>query len=286
MARNPDRITKQTYFASGTKGLEEPQPIIDERRRWYGSLSGISQSNEILIPAMPIWQDVYAAMPGPLVEVLRLTLPRPEPVTLYFHPFGWDPAFGSNNRFRVSYPNHAEEQVNNVLSTNTGRIFIEWGVGSGKDWTYVDAAPGSLHIPSASFIVVSAYAYLAPYRLLVTSQVGYPHNNCTASWTFKYTRTLAPGNSARIPLPHYARDITVMFSGVDVTSEGYLRLMNSNNADMHWWYLRGPWPPNPQTIPYAPVSVPLGSGNKVEAGIVNTGGFNCTVCAIANVRVA
>ena len=279
MARQPHRIQPFEPFASGRakKGF----PIVtDDRRNFVSKLSGISISNEATIVGQGAWPVMNANAPTDLVEALRLTLPRPEPVTLSFHP--WEQ---STARFRgaIKLYSHISAPASPVVESLQGRIIIEWGSGATREWTYVDMAPGSIQLPSCTHVKVSGWTHTATVNLGVSAQVGYAHGPHDAIWSMMLSHNVAW--AYQVLCPHYAREISGNLYSSVVDAEGYLQAQNVFSPPVQYWLMRPAITPNPQDIPYAPVNVPLGGGYMITLGITNPGAVPAFATLIAMIKI-
>lgn len=280
MANQP---TKQIPFTPLSSGSQSGIPALvrDDRRDWFQSLTGQVFSNEILVPATGAWADIYLAPPAPLTEVLRLRLPRPEPLTLTLHP--WENTVA---RYRKPMKLLAETSATSSLGNYQGRIFIEWGAGAARNWTYLDVGAGSLAIPSCSEVRVSAWSRQFPFILSASAQLGYPHSRLDATWTFMLQDTVL-ASDARF-LPNFSRDFTANMYGTNLNDFGSIAIRGLAAAiyPVHIFYLRPPIPPNPQALPYPPVNVPIGSySDRVLMSLTPADAFPKTVSFIANIRI-
>lgn len=254
--------------------------VVSEIRRWFKNVAGETYANEVLIPASGAWASPLVAPPAPLVEALRLTLPSPEPIALTIHVW-----VNEQGRFRRQARFAAEiESALALYDQMFGRVMIEWGVGKARNWTYVDAAPGSLQIPNASWLAVSGWSHSLPYILAATAQVGYTQGPSNATWTFMLQDSV-PALSGRFP-PPYGRDITGYFVSPGLAGVGKISLADGVGSNFQEFLMRPAITPNPAVIPYPPVSVPMG-GHVFFVGneIVNAGGGSSFVSSIVNVRV-
>lgn len=268
MARQPDRPIPFRPRGLGRKYTKTPPNlIIDDRRAWFSSLSGLNHSNEIVVPATGYWPNVIIDPGQPVTEVLRVLLPRPEPVTLSFHP--WSTTY-AGRRFRRKAHLFAEVEPSGDAAANAknARIIVEWGTGQSRAWTYFDAGDGSLHLPSVSDVRVSAWTWSTPFVLSANAQIGYSHSNAYATWTFvQYGGNGLLKTSKE--LPNFGVSITG-YLGVDqnylaptLNTEATIELKDTNNNIMQRWLMRPAAIPNPQTIPYGPNDVPLSPGCRL-----------------------
>lgn len=265
MARQPNRIQPFQPFASGA-GQKPATEIVDDRRKFYGSLSGVIQGNEVLLIPSGAWPDIRLNAPQ-LQEVLRMTLKRPEPVTLYFHPWQND-----SQRFRrsIKYFAHASAPLVPVFESLQGRIFVEWGVGAARNFTYGDLAPGSLHIPSAQWVSVSGWIHTDPgTRLAASAQIGYSHSKSDCIWTTIFEHNAIGGST--VEAPNFARELTGYMQSTDPLAEATIAHQQAFAPPAQQWLLRPAITPNPQAIPFAPVKVPISVGYVVALNITAPG---------------
>lgn len=269
MARQPEHIIPFRPFGSGRKTPKTPQLVIDDRRQWFGSLSGQTFSNEVQVPAMGAWANPYATPIPPLTEALRLLLPRPEPITLSFHPW-WITTAGARLKYMSHLYAEVEPNTDAIMTSRWGRIIVEWGTGQSRAWTYFDAGPGSLQLPSVSDVRVSGWSYSSPYVLSVNAQVGYAHNSLKATWSFASTTNVS-GTVYSRRVPNFSETLTSCIgyrvgSSDSLNQQGLIRVTDGGLATVIYkWLLRPAIAPNPQAIPYPPVDVPLsGAANEVE----------------------
>jgi hypothetical protein len=265
MAHNPDKVQPFRPLYSGRRQLQ-PKPVVDDRRQFYGALPGISQGNEVLLVPTGAWPDIRANIPQ-LQTVLEVTLKRPEPITLYFHP--WD---NTTDRFRqsIKYYAHASAPLVPVFESLQGRIFIEWGVGSARNWTYCDLAPGSLHIPSVNWVRVSGWIHTSTTcRLAASAQIGYSQGRSDCLWTAVFEHNAVGGYT--VVAPNFARELTGYYYSPDVLSEATVAFQQAFALPAQQFLLRPAIAPNPQAIPYPPVNVPIGVGYAVVLNITVPG---------------
>lgn len=254
--------------------------VQSELRRWFTNLAGEVYANEVAVPATGAWVSPLVAPPAPLTEVLRITLPTPEPIALTFHCWVAD-----NRRFRWQARFAAEiDTALGALNQVFGRILIEWGVGKARNWTYIDAAPGSLQIPNASWVAVSGWSHSLGYLLAATAQIGYTQGPSDATWTFLLCDN-APNLQGRFP-PPYGRDITGYFVSSGLAGVGKISLADGLGNNYQEWLMRSAVTPNPPVIPYPPAKVPIGGhcyfiGNE----IVNAGGATAYTSSVVTVRI-
>lgn len=279
MARNLEHIMPFMPFASGRQKKGFPV-ITDDRRDFVSKLSGLSISNEVTILPQGAWPLMNTNAPLNLVEALRMTLPRPEPITLSFHP--WE---NLPDRFRgaVKLYSHISAPAVPVVQSLQGRIIIEWGSGATREWTYVDMAPGSFQIPSCTHVKVSGWTHTATVNLGVSAQVGYAHGPHDAIWSMMLSHNAI--SSYGVLVPHYGREITGNLHSTVVDAVGYLQAQNMFSPPVQYWLLRPAITPNPQDIPYAPANVPLGGGYYIKLGITNPGAVPAFATLIAMVKV-
>lgn len=277
MAKFPpiERIMPFQPFSSGRQTGKFPI-VTDDRRDFVAKLPGENISNEVTINPTGAWPVMNTGQPQ-LQEALRLTLRRPEPVSLAFHPYEQ-----SANRFRGAYKlyAHVSAPAAPVVESQQGRIIIEWGSGRTREWTYCDMAPGSLQIPACTHVTVFGWTHTATVQLGVSAQIGYAHGPCDSLWTMVLVHNAISGFG--VLCPHYAREITGNLYSTVVDAEGYLQSQNAFTPPIQYWLLRPAITPNPQDIPYAPVNVPLSGGFQITIGITNPG----AVPAFASVNAA
>lgn len=257
---------------------------ISDLREWVANLPGETFGNEILVPATGAWPNVFLQPPRPLTEVLRLTLPRPEPLTLTIHPW-------STNAERFRRATRRMAHVNSNVGgpfdplDDEGRVFIEWGTGRSRNWTYVDAGPGSLQIPMASHLRVSAWCRTVPFIIAASAEPGYSHGGMDCTWTAHLAWVGALANWPTIP-PHFAREITgYIYSTTELNAVGQIELGGANLSRLQLWEMRPAITPNPPPIPYPPVKVPLSGGvsNIFLRTVANVNQLDVT--AVVNVRI-
>lgn len=278
MARQPFIIQPFRPFASGRQVSAKTKNIItDDRRSWFASIPGRLFSNEVVVPGTGT-----APLVQSLTEALALRLPRPEPVTLSFHPWAL-----SNDRFRLMSHLMAESYPTADAGNQArwGRIYVEWGTGQSRAWTYLDAGPGSLQLPSVSEVRVYGWSYVTSYILSVNAQVGYASADLSATWTFRLHGNVAQNQT--ISLPNFARLFTGYGGWItyDVNDLGDIRIEDNNGNPMMNWSVRPPIAPNPSARPYPPVSVPLsGASRNVRLELVNVAGI-FAVLAVVTVKI-
>lgn len=265
MALQPDKVQPFRPFASGGPQKRATE-IVDDRRKFYGSLSGVIQGNEVLLIPSGAWPDIRVNAPQ-LQEALRLTLARPEPVTLYFHP--WQNV-GDRFRRSIKFFAHASAPGVPAFESLQGRIFVEWGVGAARNFTYCDLAPGSLHIPSAQWVAVSGWIHTDTMtRLAVSAQLGYSHSKSDAIWTAIFWHNAIGGYT--VEAPNFARELTGYMQSTDPLAEATIAHQQAFAPPAQQWLLRPAITPNPQAIPFPPVKVPISVGYIVALNILNPG---------------
>lgn len=257
----------------------------DDLRAWLADAPGETFANEVVVNPTGAWPNVALVPPAPgLTEVLRLTLPRPEPISLVLHPWVND-----ISRFRQSIRMYAELASTNfpAMFAINGRVFVEFGVGQARNWTYLDAAPGGLQIPNATWLAVSAWSHTTAFRLAATAQVGYSHGPLDATWSQTVVDNIQSG-IVRQP-PHYSRDVTGYFHCPgDLAGVGNLWLQDGLLNVFQHFLMRSAVTPNPQVIPYAPVKIPLAGGVAlINNQIFNPGApaVQCSCTSVCTVRL-
>lgn len=267
-------------LASAKRG--KALPVIEEMHRWMANVPGEVYANETVVQPSGAWVDIRQVPPAALVECLRFTIPRPAPVTLVFHP--WT---NEDIRFRRCLKLLAEvDSFNPVDYFRQGRLFIEWGVGQARNWTYCDVGPGALQIPNCSWLTVSAWTHTQPLVLAATAQIGYSHSNLDATWSCQIARDVV-AVTHDFTLPPYARDATGYFDGNGLAAEAIMTLADFGGADYQEFRLRSSITPNPQTIPVHPIRVPLtGSSDVLRLRVTNLGtGAFARQTAVCTVRL-
>lgn len=252
MAKQPEHIIPFRPFASGIP-VRRPILVQDERRKWFSTVSGEQYAKEVFVPGTGAWDDIEVAPPTELVEVIRLRLPRPEPLTVIVTSY-----FNSTARFRRTL--HLYAHVNGVGSpsdTRQGRLFFEWGTGKSRYWTYSDLTHGALQIPACSEIRVSAWSHTVPALVNASIQMGYAQSQLDMTWTQMLNPNPPIVDTIFRRLPSFAKTITGYVASDDVNDYGRIILRDNIGTTIHEWRMRPAIVPNPQTIPYAPVDVPL-----------------------------
>jgi len=269
----------EPFHSSGQKGSF---PVItDDRRDFYAKLSGVSQGQAVNVIGTGPWPNILVSPAAPLTPILELHLPRPEPVVLT-----WGVYREEINRYaRVArFIAHGVDFGGPALLANMeGRLFIEWGAGQATQWTYCDLASGSLQIPAASFVKLMAWTNFVNGNVRAQAQVGYMGAKADCTWTIGLSSLLA-NQLVTVPIAPYVREITGYFRGQAVGENGYCALRDLAGQYIQHWYEDSAIAPNPQAIPYNPVSVPVGPAAFVEAGVgafVGPGAIHSmAVCAI------
>lgn len=281
MARQPHEIQPFEPFASGRQQKTKPSQIVtDDRRSWFKTVPGLVFSNEILIPGSGTTPLVQA-----LREAIHLRLPRPEPVTLSFHPW-WT---NDTSRFRLQPHLFAEVEPDTVAANQAvwARIYVEWGTGQSRAWTYLDAGPGSLQLPSVSDVRVSGWSYVTPYILSVNAQIGYASADLSATWSFHKFDTIAGVHTKN--LPNFARELTAYAgwpnSAYVLNDLGDVAIADNSNTDIGSWDIRPPLAPNPAQTPYPCVKVPITAGARIiKLRNINTAGV-MKITAVVTVKL-
>lgn len=273
-----DHIQPFEPFSSSRQRGDFPV-VKDERRDFIEKLPAESVSNEVTINPSGAWPIMNFTVPA-LTEVLRLTLKRPEPITLAFHPYD-----SATDRFRLAYQLFAHVSCPNspVIQSLQGRIIVEWGTGRTREWTYFDLAGGSFHIPACTHLKIYGWTHTATVRLGVSAQIGYSHGPHDANWTMMLSNIAA--SSYGVNSPHYGREISANFVSSVVDAEGFAQAQNIFSPVTQYWLMRPAIVPNPQDIPFAPVNVPLSGGFVVTLGISNPGAVPAQATMIATVKV-
>ena len=277
MARQPHRIQPFEPFASGRPIKEKPSRIItDDRRSWFQTVPGLVFSNEIQIPgsgATPLSQA--------LREAIHIRIPRPEPVTLSFHPW-WN---NDTDRFRLMPHMFAEVEPDTlaVLQQKWARIYVEWGTGQSRAWTYLDAGPGSLQLPSVSDVRVSGWSHTTPFILSVNAQIGYASADLSATWSFHMRDPIAAVYTKN--LPNFARLLSGYAgwpnSAYVLNDLGDIAITDNANREIASWSVRPPLAPNPDQRPNPCTSIPItGAARLIKLRNVNTAGTMAITAAI------
>jgi len=71
--------------------------------------------------------------------------------------------------------------------------------------------------------------------------------------------------------PHFARELTGFFYSTDPLAEASVAFQQVFCPPAQYWQLRPAITPNPQSIPYAPVKVPISVGHVVVLQLINPG---------------
>lgn len=269
--------------------------VDQEIRRWMANAPGETYANEVTVRASGPWANINLAPPAPgLTEVLRLTLPKPEPVTITFHPWVYEEDVGPPpvqifTRFRraLRLYAHVQSAAFPAQSALEGRIVLEFGAGKARNWTYLDAAPGALQIPNCTWLSVSGWSNLSDFVLAATAQVGISHAPLDATWSQILLENVGGVAQINAP-PHYAREVTGYFYGAGLAAQGYLVLQDALLTPFQYFLMRSAVTPNPGVIPYSPVRVPLAGGvAAITTGIINPGAPAglCTCTAVCQVRL-
>lgn len=247
---------EQPFRPLGSARKPEGPTVIDDRRRFVENLPGETYANEVLVNPSGAWPNVFVQPPAPLVECIRLTLPRPEPLIVSIHP--WQ---NTNDRFRRAARLAAEIQVEGVVIpdpiTEQGRVIIEWGSGKARNYTWVDAAPGSLQIPLASQVRISAWTFNAPIRLACTVQVGYATGPLNCTWTGFAASAALDSIPFGFNFPHYAREFTGFMQGFSLNDRVDVSLIDEVLFPRNIMQMRPPITPNPTDRPKDLTSVPI-----------------------------
>lgn len=285
MARQPE---KQIPFRPFAQGVRSGAAIVstDDRRALYKGLPPLNQAQEIEVRGSGSiqWVDVLNdPIPSNLVEVYRLALPRPEPITLSF-------AIRAvpTDRFEYPYGHYAEilPQPNPQINTRGGRMFVEWGHGQFKQWTYFDLSQGSFSLPSASFVKVSAwikgsgvFGYVSTH-----ANIGYYDPNAYMPWTFVVATNVA-GVTYNKPVPRLAKDVTFSYYSPNAGDIGLFDIGDGSDRIHRSVFLApipGNAPVNPQPTWHMPIT---GGGTSIfmEANVL-AAGF-ARLVAICRVKV-
>lgn len=281
MARQPEHIIPFRPFASNARPKARSILVTDDRRKFYDDLPGLVRGNEIVITPTGAWPTMASGAPA-LQEALRLTLNRPEPVTLYFHPW-----VDSTDRFRQSIKlwAHASSSVAPIEPLQ-GRIIVEFGVGQARNWAYCDMAAGSLHIPACQWVTVYGWTHTGTIRLAVSAQIGYSNSQSDCFWSAVCTENAAAGTYT-VEAPQFARELTGYFYSTDVLAEATIDFKQAFAPSSQVWLMRPPITPNPQSLPYPPVDVPISVGYLITLTIVTPGPTlaNATVGVVLRIRI-
>ena len=135
--------------SGAAKASEQKQPWVN---RWLRSLQPEILSNETqLIVSAEVWS--FATPPQNFQPVAQIKLPAPMPVAITLG--AW---FNATPRIRrpVRFSAELSQQGFAGNGGNPGIFLIEWGVGKSRQYIVTDLAPGSVQIPVAQFVVVSA----------------------------------------------------------------------------------------------------------------------------------
>ncbi len=253
MARQPEHIIPFRPFASGMKPSKPAFTVTDDRRAWFASVPGEVYSNEVLIPGTGAWDDMDLAPPAELTEVIRLRLPRPEPVSVTVGTF-----YNSNFRFRRSL--HLYSHVNGTGSlslASQGRLIMEWGTGKATYWCYCDLAHSGIQLPAVSEIRIWGWSYQFPCLVNASIQVGYAHSQLDMTWTQMLDPNPPIVETVTRRMPNFTKTLTGYYYSDDVNDYGRIFIRDRVGINMHEFRMFGAIPPNTQALPYGPNDVPL-----------------------------
>jgi hypothetical protein len=267
--------------------------VESESRLWMANAPGENYAREVTVQATGAWANIQLPPPAPgLTEVLRVTLEKPDPVTIFFHPWIYEEDAALNQiftrfRFAQRLYAHVQSAAYPAMNALEGRIILEFGVGKARNWTYLDVAPGALQIPNCNWLAVYGWSNVTNFVLAATAQVGYSHAPLDCTWSQIIVENVGGVAIVNRP-PHYAREVTGYFYGGGLAAEGNLALQDALLTPFQYFLMRSAVTPNPPVIPYAPVNIPLAGGvAAINSGIVNPGVIPalCTCTATCRVRV-
>lgn len=280
------RLGQAPPFRPLSSALREPAiRVVDDLHAWFAAVPGENYAREHLLIPTGAWNDIYTSPPPApgLTEIIRLTLPRPSPITLQFNT-------NSFNKFRFQYPLRLYAEYDKFIfpalpnQALAGRIFIEWGVGKSRNWAYCDIAPGTFVIPNASWVSVSAWCDTTPVVLETVAQVGYLSSNPSCTWTMIYVSNKAPNFSGKW-VPPFARELTAYFYDSGALGHGQIWLDDAAADPIALWDLWSPVPGAAPAIPYAPVRVPVLPAWRVNWNLLAVGGAQAAISAMFEIRI-
>lgn len=279
MGKQPTHVTPFLPFGSQKNAIGGKTVVTDDRRDIYGSLPGGVWGNEVVVQPSGAWPDPLMNTPA-ITEILRITLPRPEPVTLFWEPYA--PVSGAS-RFRpgAEFPAHVNAVVGSVALNGQARIIVEFGVGSARHWTYCDMAVGSLCIPSCSWATISGWSYFWPLIVNASAQLGYTQNAHAKNTSILHYASVA---SVLRPFPNFARDVSVYFSPTKTDATG--SFWGGGVSGMEF-YFTSPSAGNPPVIPYPPVKLPIAGNSSITLNVLFPGAVPgmCNMTAVSRIYI-
>jgi len=231
-------------LSSGRANVNLPGAPMPWVQDWLRSLQPEVLANEArLIVSPEVW--TFAVPPQNPQQVVAVKLPAPMPVAVTLGAwFDITPRFRRPTRFSAQI---SQQGFVAPAGGNAGVFIIEWGVGKSRQYIVCDLAPGSVQIPVAQFVNVSALVSTDgvagdPVGTLVgvASAQLYP-GATNENARCQYTATVSSNNTAvsnfvSVTVPPYSRDLTAQVSGSPIASPlvGEVDLIESGTVAASW----------------------------------------------------
>jgi hypothetical protein len=229
MSRPVTRIISNRADQRGFRPVSSAKSSLDVgnarmpwTQAWLRAMQPEVVANETpLIVSPELW--TFAAPPQNPQQVIAVKLPAPMPVAVTLGAyFDITPRFRRPTRFSAQI---SQQGFVSPAGGNPGVYIVEWGVGKSRQYIVCDLAPGSIQIPVAQFVNVSA---LVGFDGTAGQPVGTPVGIASAqiypgatneNARCQYTATVASLNTAvsnfiSVTVPPYSRDLTGQVSGI------------------------------------------------------------------------
>jgi len=264
---------RQLPSARRTKAIE----TILDMHRFMAMTPGENYANEVTVLPSGPWVNILLSPPAPLQEVVRITAPRPTQMTVTLGGYN----VSQNRRFRGQLRLVAVLNSTDANADNEGRYFIEWGVGKSRNYMWLDLSPGTIHIPNAEWLAVSAWTRAQTVQASANVQLGGFHGVADATWTIIDKNITGGVQAISTGLPPFARNWTCYYDGTNLNDVGEAKLFGKIGPgayEIQTILMRPPITPNPGFIPFAPNNTPL----PAPVGLIGVG----TAVAVSAVQTA
>lgn len=236
-------------------------------------------SNEESLPFQTAQRFDPDTPPTNIVQILQLALPVPMPVGVVLGAYDIQ-----DDRFR--HPARFDAESDTGGAEPEGRYIIEWGTGEARNHAFTDLAPGSLQIPAAQFVNISAHLYAGQTIAGASAYPGALLGNASAYYSSMLRRQDADASTVTRIQP-FAREATGHVGVSGPASNNYAALQGvfelSRVLLVHAEYLiPAPIRANGYTRPQPFVSVPLpGAVDRCNYAIENVSSPDGPVTATA-----
>jgi len=181
---------------------------------------------ETFVPVFLPSVNLFAA--GGFAQVLQATFAIPTPCLVSLSPWSGGPGGVGGQQFNFRFRRAAKLPAvaqNRAGARSMGGVYVvEFGIGSNRQWLMTDLAPGTLQIPSCTFVRVFAFMFddavgaapaAQPSSVVAGAQV-YPGRiiqNPRATYTIsrRDDTGVGLGLGTTIAVPPFARDLSMSF---------------------------------------------------------------------------